>query len=116
MKYLISACLANGFFTLHQKIEFKAGYSLIATLPTDNANVLYHHHLTSQNYVLYERNLVSFLPVIPTNVICTPLIKRTKETINNNKTKPNSGRENTISATAIHMTPVPTVKIFEALL
>src|SRR4051794_28367424 len=97
MKYLISACVANAFFTLHQKIGvmFKAGYSLIVTLSTDNANVL-HHHLISQNYVLYERNLVSFLPVIPTNVICTPLIKRTMETINNNKTKPNSGRENTI--------------------
>ena len=56
---------------------------------------------------VHERNLVSFLPVIPTNVICIPLIKRTIETINNNKMKPNSGYENTSSATAADMTPVP---------
>ena len=47
------------------------------------------NRLLNSNQVIHERSLVSFFPVIPTNAICIPLIKRTMETINNNKMKPN---------------------------
>jgi len=45
-----------------------------------------------------------------------PVIKRTMETVSNNKKAPILGYSNINTATATHMAPVPRVKSFEVLL